>query len=80
MRSLQSRMSRTYGMLLLLGEGISLFLEGVRLGLSLVLLWAKFPAREEFCRDNCQSFISLFLRMLEILVSSIPAILKMKFK
>lgn len=67
-------------MLLLLREGISLFLEGIGLGLSLALLWAKFPAREEFCWDNCQSFISLFLRMLEISASSIPVILKVKFK
>lgn len=79
MRSSLRRMPRAYGISLILrgsfffwGEFIWVF--------SLVLLWAKLLSREEFCRDNRQPLISLFLRMLEMLVSSIPVILKVKFK
>ena len=42
---------------------------------SLVLLWAKFPSRE-FCRDNCQSFITLFLKMLGNISAIYPSNIK----
>lgn len=54
-------------------KGIFLFLWGIHLGLFTVFTWAKFPLREEPCRGLQSVCIPFFPRMLEILVSSIPA-------